>query len=186
MKTWNVLFFPFLRALSVLVFSEELVFPKMLGLMFLILLQSFVRVIETWKEKMKSSFNFYSATVKWNECLNLCSWRWFRLSRSLVSSFNPIGLWQPKILSAVGLMNLRIFDLKMLSVSELLMFESNLFHSIMVAFNYGWWKIFKKLVLHIDMGDILCVSSSILTIWLWDYIRKVFRALVFIYVKKET
>ena len=137
MKTWNVLFFSFLRALSVLLFSEELVFPKMLGL-FLILLQSFVRVIETWKEKMKSSFNFYSATAKWNECLNLRSWKWLRLSRSLVGSFNPIGLWQPKILSAVGLTNLRIFDLKMLSVSELLMFESNLFHSIMVAFNYGW------------------------------------------------
>ena len=33
---------------------------------------------------------------------------------------------------AVGLMNLRIFDLKMLNVSELRMLESNLFHSMMV------------------------------------------------------
>ena len=58
------------------------------------------------------------------------------LCHSLVSSFTPIGLWQPKILFAVGLMNLRIFDLKMLSVSELRMLESNFFHSIMVDGKY--------------------------------------------------
>ena len=58
---------------------------------------------------------------------------------------------------AVGLTNLRIFNLKMLSVSELEMLESNLLCSIMVDRKYE----FLKLVLHIDIGDI---SSSILTI----------------------
>ena len=98
-------------------------------------------VIGTWKEKMKSSFKFFSATAKWIECIletmfDLCSQRWLSLSRSLVNSFTPIGLWQPKMLFAVGLMNLRIFYLKILSVSELRMLESNLFHSIMVDGKY--------------------------------------------------
>ena len=57
-------------------------------------------------------------------------------------------------------MNLRIFDLKMLSVSELRMLESNLFYSVTVDGKYE----FLKLVLHIDIGDIKCISSSILTI----------------------
>ena len=58
-------------------------------------------------------------------------------------------------------MNLSIFDLKMLSVSELRMLKSNLFHSIMAD---GKYKFLKKLVLPIDIGDIMCISSSILTI----------------------
>ena len=49
-----------------------------------------------------------------------------------MSSFTLIGLSQPKILFAVDLLNLRIFDVKVLSVSELRMLESNLFHSFMV------------------------------------------------------
>ena len=45
-------------------------------------------------------------------------------------------LWQPKILFAVGVTNFKIFDLKMFSVSEFCMFESNLFHLIMVDGKY--------------------------------------------------
>ena len=41
---------------------------------------------------------------------------------------------------AVGLMNLSIFDLKILSVSELRMLESNLFHSVMVDGKYEFLK----------------------------------------------
>ena len=41
---------------------------------------------------------------------------------------------------AVGLMNLSIFDLKILSVSELRMLESNLFYSIMVDGKYEFLK----------------------------------------------
>ena len=80
-------------------------------------------------------------------------------------------------------MNFKIFDLKLFSVSEFWMFESKLFHSI--TFD-GKYEFFKKLVLHIDKGDVMCISSSTLTIRLWDYMKKVFRALVFIYIKKET
>ena len=80
-------------------------------------------------------------SVFWKLCLNLCSRRWLSPSHSLVISFTPIVLWQPKIVFAVGLMNLRIFDLKTLSVSELRMIlESNLFHSIMVDGEYEFLK----------------------------------------------
>ena len=57
-----------------------------------------------------------------------------------MSSFTPIGLWQPKIRFPVGLINLRIFDLKMLGVSELQMLETSLFHSIMVDGKYQFLK----------------------------------------------
>ena len=105
----------------------ELVFSKMLGLIFLILL----RRVNLSSEWLTSFLQLQSGlSISWKLCLNLCSGRRLSPSCSLVSSFTPIGLWQPKILFAVGLMNLRIFDLKMLSVSELRMWESNLFHSI--------------------------------------------------------
>ena len=116
----------------------ELVFSKMLWLILLILLRRVNLSSEKlgherrkWKV-VSTSFPQLQIglSVSWKLCLNLCSRRWPIPSRSLVSSFTPIGLWQPKILFAVGLMNLRIFDLKMLSVSELRMWESNLFHSI--------------------------------------------------------
>ena len=111
-------------------------------------------------------------SVSWKLYLNLCCQRWLSPSRSLVSSFTPI----------VGLMSLRIFYLKMLSVSEVQMLESNFF-----PLNYGWWKIwiFKKLVLLIHIGDILCISSSILIIWLWDYIKKKYFGHWFLYILKK-
>ena len=40
------------------------------------------------------------------------------------------------MLFAVGLIDLKIFDLKILSVSEFRIFESNLFHPISVDGNY--------------------------------------------------
>ena len=74
--------------------------------------------------------------------------------------------------------------MKMLGASEFWMLESTLFDSIMVDWKY---EFFKKLMLYIDIGDILCISNSILTIWLWDYIKikKIFQIVVFIYLKKE-
>ena len=41
---------------------------------------------------------------------------------------------------AIGVINVKIFDLKMLSVSELRMLESNFFHSIMVDGKYEFLK----------------------------------------------
>ena len=62
-------------------------------------------------------------------------------------------------------MNLKIFDLKMLSVSELQMLESDLFHSIMVDGKYEflkhsaliWWILSAFLVLY---GQFDCVVIS--------------------------
>ena len=122
--------------------------------------RSFVRVIGTWKKEMRSSFDFFSAAAKWIEVtlkaiLNLSSRRWLSSSSSQMSSdFTSVGSWKPKILFALGL----------------------------VSFNYGWWKIwiFKKLMLHIDMRDNVCNSNSVLTIRLWNYIKKLFRAFTFL------
>ena len=36
--------------------------------------QSFIRVIETWKEKMKSSFDFFSVAAKQIECILRTVW----------------------------------------------------------------------------------------------------------------
>ena len=84
-----------------------------------------------------------------------------------MSSLTPIGLRQTKILFAVGLTNFKIFDIKMLSVFEFRMFESYLFLSVMI-----------------------CISSSILTNRLLDYIKKILKnvcpTLVSIYRKKQT
>ena len=115
----------------------ELVFSKMLGLIFLILL----RRVNLSSEWLTSFLQLQSGlSISWKLCLNLCSGRRLSPSCSLVSSFTPIGLWQPKILFAVCLMNFRIFDLKMLSVSELRMLESNLFQSVMVDGKYEFSK----------------------------------------------
>ena len=126
-------------------------------------------------ENVKSSFNFFSANAKWIECIfkTVFEFVLLRPSRSLVTSFTPI----------VGLMNLRIFYLKILSVSELRMLESNFFHSIMVDGKYeflkNWcssliWGIFYAFLV-LDWQFACGIMS-----------RKVFRALVFIYLEKET
>ena len=78
--------------------------------------------------------------VSWKLCLNMCLRRWLSSSRSLASSFTPIGLWQSKELFQVGLMNFKIFDIKVLSASELQLFESNLLNSIMVDWKYEFSK----------------------------------------------
>ena len=136
------------KFLSIFLLIWEFMFSKMLGLIFLILLR---RVNLSWEwlghERRKwkvvsTSFPQLQSglSVSWNLCLNLCSWRWLSPSRSLEISFAPIGLWQPKLPFAVGFMNLRIFILKVLSVSELRMLESNLFHSIIVDQKYEFLK----------------------------------------------
>ena len=68
--------------------------------------------------------------VYWNECVNLCSWRWLRPRRNLVNSLIPRGLWISKILLAQGRMKFRTFFLKVLRLAEFLMSRSSLFHSV--------------------------------------------------------
>ena len=117
-------------------------------------------------------------SLSWKMCFNLCSQRWLSPSRSLMSSFTPIGLWQPKILFAVGFLNLRIFDLKMLSVSEFRMLESDLFHSIMVDEKYEFLKNWSL------------TSSTILQLVLyWQFdcgiISKIYFGHWFLYILKK-
>ena len=44
----------------------------------------------------------------WKLCLNLCSRKWLKPSRSLVINLIPLGLWQLKRLLADSLINFRI------------------------------------------------------------------------------
>ena len=68
----------------------------------------------------------------WKLCLNLCSRKWLKPSRSLVINLIPLGLWQLKTLLADGLINFRILFLKILKLLESLILWSSLFHSIIV------------------------------------------------------
>ena len=63
----------------------------------------------------------------WKLCLNLCSRKWLKPSRSLVINLIPLGLWQLKRLLADGLINFRIIFLKILKLLEFLMLWSSLF-----------------------------------------------------------
>ena len=88
----------------------------------------------------------------WKLCLNLCSRKWLKPSRSLVINLIPLGLWQLKRLLADGLINFRILFLKILKLLEFLMLWSSLFHSIKVD---GKKELFKKECLVLKKG-ILC------------------------------
>ena len=81
---------------------------------------------------------------------------------------------------AVGTINFRMFDLKMLHVSKFEIFESNLFHSIIFDGKHETDEL-----MHINMVNNVYISSSMLTIRLWNYIKKVFRALGFLYIPKK-
>ena len=60
-------------------------------------------------------------------------------------------------------MNVRIFDLKMLSVSELRMLEYDIFQSIMAD---GKCDFLKKLMLYINMG---CGGGGVFFAFLFGY-----------------
>ena len=60
--------------------------------------------------------------------------------RNFVSNFTPAVLWQSNIVFPVGLLNFKIFDMKMLGASEFWMLESTLFDSIMVDWKYEFLK----------------------------------------------
>ena len=85
----------------------------------------------------------------WKLCLNLCSRKWLKPSRSLVINLIPLGLWQLKRLLADGLINFRILFLKILKLLEFLMLWSSLFHSIIVD---GKKQFFKKVCLVLKKG----------------------------------
>ena len=89
----------------------------------------------------------------WKLCLNLCSRKWLKPSRSLVSNLIPLGLWQLKRLSD-GLINFRILFLRILKLLEFLMLWSNLFHSIIVDRKK---EFFSKKVCLVLQKEMLCI-----------------------------
>ena len=95
--------------------------------------------------------------------------------------FTPIGLWQPEMLFAFGLMNFKIFDLKMLSISKFWVLKWNLFYSVMVDRKYGFLNIwcftlimgilcaFPVLYWQLDCG---IISKWYFGHWLWNNLKK--------------
>ena len=116
---------------------------------------------------MGSSFNFFSATAKWIEYILKTVFefgprRLLSPRLSLVKSITPSVLWKPKMLFAFGLIHFKSFNLKMLNISEFWMFESNLFHSIMVDRNYEFLKNWYFTLI----WGIMC--ASLVLYWLLD------------------
>ena len=101
-------------------------------------------VFSTSQPQVQSGFN-----VSWKLFLNLCSWRWLSPSRNLVKYLIPFRLWQPNMLFAVGLINFKIFFLKMFRLGAFSVSESSLFHSIMTD---GKEVFLKKLCLSLKWG----------------------------------
>ena len=93
--------------------------------------------------------------VSWNQCLNLCSWRWLRPRRNLFQSLIPRGLWISKILLTQGLMEFRSFFLKKLRLAELLMVRSSLFHCY--SKRKKW--VFKIIMSYIYWRDVIAKSG---------------------------
>ena len=89
----------------------------------------------------------------WKLSWNLCSRKWLRPSRRLVINLIPLGLWHIKRLSADGLINFRIFSLKILKLLEFLMLWSSLFHSVIVE---GKKEFLKNVCLVLKRG-VLCI-----------------------------
>ena len=70
--------------------------------------------------------------VSWKLCLNLCSLRWLKPTRSLVSSFIPYMSATLNTLFGIVLINLSKDFLNILYDSELRISKLNLFHSLIV------------------------------------------------------
>ena len=70
--------------------------------------------------------------VSWKLCLNLCSLRWLKPTRSLVSSFIPYMSATLNTLFGIVLVNFSKDFLNILYNSELRISKLNLFHSLIV------------------------------------------------------
>ena len=102
----------------------------------------------------------------WKLCLNLCSLRWLKPSLSRDRSFIPLGLWQLHVLLADGLMNDRILFLKVAILSEFLIFQSNLFHSIIVE---GKKSVLEEVVFHIYCWNFITLHCYVhMTYYVWE------------------
>ena len=101
-------------------------------------------VFSTSQPQVQSGFN-----VSWKLFLNLCSLRWLCPSRNLLKYLIPFRLWQPNTLFAAGLINYKIFFLKILRLGAFWTSWSSLFHSMMTD---GKKVFLKKLRLTLKWG----------------------------------
>ena len=101
-------------------------------------------IFSTSQPQVQSGFN-----VSWKLFLNLWLWRWLSSSRNLVKYLIPFRLWQPNMLFAVGLINFKIFFLKILRLGTFWISGSSLFHSMMTD---GKKVFLKKLCLTLKWG----------------------------------
>ena len=90
-------------------------------------------------------------------CLNLCSFNWLKPNRSLVSGYNPMGLWIPNVSKCFGRMKLNKAFSKAVYDVMLLILMSSLFHSVMI---FGKEEFLKYFVLHLKDGTFLLFLVS--------------------------
>ena len=114
------------------------------------------------KKKMRGSFNSFFTTAKWTKCI-----------LKTVFEFVLTKVTQPKTQSSEQLTPMIITTKNTDKCFRVPILEFSLFLSII---NNEKIYFFKKLMFYIDLGDIMCISSFIQAVSLWDYIKKVFRA----------
>ena len=97
-------------------------------------------VMKFWQRRKKWEVDYISRLqkhsgliVSWKLCLNLCSLRWLKPTRSLVSSFIPYMSATPNTLFGIVLINLSKDFLNILYDSELRKKIKNLFDIITIS-----------------------------------------------------
>ena len=123
---------------SVLVIVVSAWFKILLSILAIMLRRVFpsVRKLGQWRRKwhvfsMSQPQVQRGFSVSWKLFLNLCWWRWLNLGCNLVKYWIPFRLWQPNMLFAIGLINFKIFFLKILRLGAFWVSGPSLFHSVM-------------------------------------------------------
>ena len=101
-------------------------------------------VFSTLQPRVQSGFN-----ESWKLFLNLCSWRWLSPSLRLIKYLIPFRFCKLNMFFGVGLLNFKIFFLKILRLGAFWISGSSLFHSMMTD---GKKVFLKKLCLTLKWG----------------------------------
>ena len=109
-------------------------------------------------------------------CLKLCSRRWLKPSLNLVSNLTPLRLWQLKTLLPEGRLNFKRLFLKIFKLSELRIFRSNLFDSMIAEGK----KEFRKRLFYFELRNFISIPYVASTHSNGNNVKKVFRRMTFI------
>ena len=115
-------------------------------------------------------------SVSWKPCLNLCSRKWLKPSLDLVSNLTPLRLWQLKTLLPEGRINFKRLFLKIFKLSELRIFRSNLFDSMIAEGK----KEFRKRLFYFELRNFISIPYVASTHSNGNNVKKVFRRMTFI------